>query len=217
MAAAAVNPPMDLVEVLFLGSKSITGEINDLSIIFFAQILQLINHVARNSNSVDRFVLIVPGDCLDSLLNDIIYVFDQARQIYAYYDNDNDLKRDEERLKKKHKKIRFCYKRNLPALIQNLKVDTANSASESNYQATINDAALSYDQRLLAKRSNPAAHYSTTPKRVASPSKHGFPVKNIEQVDAHYICPSCELLFRDPHQLECGHRICKNCIKIDNK
>ncbi len=217
MAAAAVYPRMDSVEVLFMGPKSIIGEIKGLSIIFFAQILDLIKHVTGNINSVDRYVLIVPGDCIDQLLNDIVYNFGQVRLIYVYYDNDNDFKQDEDRLKEKHEKLRFCHKRTVEALVQKFKVDTANNMTESNYLATVVDVALSCEQRVLAKRSNPAAHHSTTPKRVASPLKHRLSVKNIEQIDAHYICPSCNFLFCDPHQLECGHRICKPCIKIENE
>jgi hypothetical protein len=216
-AAAVINPRMDSVEVLFMGSKSIIGEISGLPIILFTQILDLIKYLAGNINSVDRFVLIVPSDCIDQLRNDPIYIFRQTRKIYIYYDNDSDLNRDKARIQNEHEKLVFCYKRNLSALVQKFKTDTANSIPGSNSQATVYDVALSYNQRLLAKRSNRAAHQSTTPKRVASSSKHGFPVTKIEQVYSRHICPSCNVLFRDPHQLECGHRICKSCIKVDNK
>jgi hypothetical protein len=199
-----------------VGSVSLIEEIKGLSIILFAQILQLLSHVTEHSHSVDRFVIIVPSFCLDQLLNDAIYLFDQARQVYVYYDSDNDLRQDEDRLQTKHNKLRFCYKRNLSGLLQSLKVETASSASESNYQATVCDAMQSNNQRLLAKRSTPAAHRSTS-KRFASSFKYGFSVKNIDQVDTCYICQLCQLLFRDPHQLECGDRICKSCIKTENR
>jgi hypothetical protein len=215
--AAAASPTMDSTKVLLLRSKSVTENIKWSVTMLFVQIFEMIKYVSENITSTDTFVLIVPGGIIEELFSDSIYRFEQVRSIYVYYDNNNDLERDKIRLQHEHGKLRFLHERNLKALIETFKVNNVTSSSRSNYQPTINNVASLWEQSLSVKRSNPAGRHSPEPKRFASPSKHGFPVKSIEQIHSHYICSSCKFLFRDPHQLECGHRICQTCIKIENR
>lgn len=47
-------------------------------------------------------------------------------------------------------------------------------------------------------------------KDVASHSE--YDVKNKESLPEKYICPCCHKILKDPVQLTCGDRICKNDI-----
>ena len=48
-------------------------------------------------------------------------------------------------------------------------------------------------------------------------SKHGFLIKNINQMNQCYVCQSCRLIFREPCQLLCGHRQCQTCLSVANE
>lgn len=39
----------------------------------------------------------------------------------------------------------------------------------------------------------------------------GYKSKNINSIDNKFICPICNLIFRSPVQLLCGHRYCESC------
>ena len=42
----------------------------------------------------------------------------------------------------------------------------------------------------------------------------GYRVKNLDSLNSESICPSCQLLLRDPLQtIECGHRLCRSCVE----
>jgi len=45
----------------------------------------------------------------------------------------------------------------------------------------------------------------------------GYNVKNKAEISILYICRVCSLLFREPFQLACGHRQCKDCIIVDER
>ena len=208
---------MDTTKVLLLGSKAITESVKWSSIILFAQILDMMKYVCENMKSIDKFTLIVPVDAISSLLVDPIYKSDQVRHIYVYYANNVDLKKNKNDIQDERGKLRFYHERYLSSLIGTLKVKNTLDSSRSNYQVTVNNAGSSYEERLTIKRSNPNVSHSSEPKRVASTSNHGVPVKFIEQINPPYTCSSCQGLLRDPYQLCCGHRICQGCIKIENK
>jgi hypothetical protein len=207
---------MDSTKFLLLGSKSITESIKWPVIMLFTQLIEFIKCVSENIQSTDTFVLIVPGGIIKEVLNDPIYKFKQVRHIYVYYDNDNDLKRDKDHIKDELGKFRFCHERKLATLIEKLKADNAVDSSEPNYHETANNFLSSLGQYVTVKRSRASSRHSPEPKRFTSTTKHGITVKNIEQIDSHYICSTCKSLFRDPYQLECGHRICQCCIKNEN-
>ncbi|UJR16078.1 hypothetical protein I4U23_002991 [Adineta vaga] len=45
----------------------------------------------------------------------------------------------------------------------------------------------------------------------------GFNCSNIKEIVKNYVCPDCDLILKDPIQLDCGHRICEECIKHDEE
>ena len=49
-------------------------------------------------------------------------------------------------------------------------------------------------------------------------SKHGYDVELMNALDRKYDCQICQLILRDPVQLEeCGHRFCKPCMNAHTK
>lgn len=214
---AATSSTGETVKFLLLGSKSITENIKWSVLLLFTELFSFIKHVSENIKSTDEFELIIPGINIKKVMDDPIYHIEQVRHIHVYYDNEDDLKKAKDDIKDEHGKLRFCLTENLPTLIEKLKAGNAINSSGSNYRDTLNDVTGSSKQRILAKRSSPTDHRIPAPKRIASKLKHGLFAKNIEQIELRYICPSCRFLLRDPHQLECGHRICQYCIKNENE
>jgi hypothetical protein len=208
---------MDSTKVLLFRSKCLTEDIKWSAAILFAQLLELVKYVCENMGFIDAFVLIVPGDVLKDLVRDPVYKVDQVRRIYVVYDNDKDLKQYKDDIQDELGKLQFCHERNLKALIAKLKATDAVNPPGSVDRGTVNDVTSSWGQDLSTKRTSAAGRSLPEPKRFASTSKHGFPVKNIEKMDPHYVCRFCKFLFRDPRQLICGHRMCQSCIEIGTK
>ena len=215
--ATAASSSMDTTKVLILGSKSMAENTKWSAFMVFVQLLDMIKHVCQNMKSTDTFTLIVPGDAISVLLADPVYKSDQVRVIYVYYANNVNLQQVKNDIQDERGKLRFYHERNLSTLIATLKVQNTLDSSGSNYRVTVNKVVSSQEERIAAKRSNPIVSRSSEPKRFASTSNHGVPVKFIEQINAPYTCPSCQALLRDPYQLFCGHRICQGCVKIENK
>ncbi|CAF1154765.1 unnamed protein product [Adineta ricciae] len=53
-------------------------------------------------------------------------------------------------------------------------------------------------------------------QRIIFSSRHGYFVKNIDNIDQNFICQSCHLVFRQPFHLRCGHRQCQTCLNTQN-
>lgn len=49
------------------------------------------------------------------------------------------------------------------------------------------------------------------------PKNTGYEVKTVQHVDNRYKCPVCHQIYKDPVQLECGHRICSLCLQSETK
>jgi hypothetical protein len=45
-------------------------------------------------------------------------------------------------------------------------------------------------------------------------NQHGYNVRNIDNIWCTYRCQFCSFILRQPVQLECGHRLCRSCIDI---
>jgi hypothetical protein len=175
------------------------------------------NYVTENIKTTETFILFVSDDVIKDLINDPIYSFPQVRVIYVYCDNYSYVKSENNGIQDVLRKLRFFHKQHLKTKIENVMGVDASSSSTSMDRTERNDVVSSHEQRISAKRSKPSSCHSSEPKRLAITSKHGFVVKNIEQIESCYMCRSCELMLREPHQLNCGHRICQSCIKIENK
>jgi len=216
MATATKTSPGS-TELLFLGSESSTENINFSATRSFTRLSAMVNYVTENIKTTDTFMLFVSDGVIKDLVNDPIYSFPQVKGIYVYCDNYTDVKSGNNVSEDVLKKLRFFHKRHLQTKIQNIIFDDTSSSSTSINRTKTNDVVSSHEQRISAKRSKPSSYYPSEPKRLAITSKHRFLVNNIEQIKSCYMCPSCQLVLREPYQLNCGHRICQSCIKIENK
>jgi len=188
---------------------SVTGSFKDL--------LALNQYVCQTITTTDIFLLIIPHIDLEDLLNDPVYKFSQVKVIYVYYDNNESFEPDQAYYENRYTKLRFCYERDLAKELDKPKIDNAVHRSGTIDRTAINSFASSVTQRVSAKRPSTTGRHSTAQKVCSSVSLHGFSVKNIEQIDQRFICPICKLIFREPHQLVCGHRTCQSCINVENE
>ncbi|CAF4506924.1 unnamed protein product [Rotaria sp. Silwood2] len=216
--ATAVSADTNLTEVLMLWSKPVTQNIRSLPAILFVNIVTLINHLCKNITKINKFVLVISGDVLKILLDDKIHDFPQVEVIYVYYDNESNLEQDKNDYQTKYPKIQFIYEKDVETQIaEKIIVDHAISSPKSIERETIYGVASTIEQRISAKRSNTNSRHSLESKRLSIMKTHDNSVKNISQIPCTYICPVCKLIFRDPYQLNCGHRCCESCINFTNK
>ena len=214
--ASSITLTMDPVKLLFIGSETMRKDMGWEVGTFFGSLSSLIRYVEENISRSNNFILIIPNDILGMLVAEPIYAFNQVRRIYVYYDNNIDLKRDKAHYGNASGKLQFYDKRRLGPLIEKLKNDAAIN-SPGLYTTITLDIASAVEQRILEKRENRTSYDSSKPKRFTSKTRRGYNVKNIEQIHPRYICSNCKFLFREPHQLECGCRICKCCINHENE
>lgn len=151
---------MDSKIVLFLGSTSLLEQNPGISISFFSQLSELAKHIYANMVRIDRFVLVIPNDHLQQLLDDVIYTIPQVHQIYVYYEHYVDMKQDEDRLQQNHTKLRFRRRGYLQNLIIELADDTA--LNRDDRAETISTT----ESRLSAKRARADDHQPSTAKRL---------------------------------------------------
>ncbi|CAF2800088.1 unnamed protein product [Rotaria sp. Silwood2] len=209
--ATAVSADTNLTEVLMLWSKPVTQNIRSLPAILFVNIVTLINHLCTNITKINKFVLVISGDVLKILLDDKIHDFPQVEVIYVYYDNESNLEQDKNDYQTKYPKIQFIYEKDVERQIaEKIIVDHAISSPKSIERETIYGVASTIEQRISAKRSNTNSRHSLESKRLSIMKTHDNSVKNISQIPCTYICPVCKLIFRDPYQLNCGHRCCES-------
>jgi hypothetical protein len=183
----------------------------------FMDASELTRYITTEITKTDIFYLIIPLDCLEHLLNDPVYEFPQVLQIDVIYVGSSDRKTIEHRYKSKYEKLRFHSMRAILTQLENGECDKALGSSNSINRSTIHGISSSIEDRLAAKRSTAFIHLSRIMKQNASTSSHSFSVKNINDFDTCYICPSCQLVFQQPYQLKCGHRQCEICINIRKK
>ena len=143
---------MQSTQCLFVGTESASKEIIGRSIMFFVQISSVISHICQNITTVDRFILIIPSHCLESLLEDKMHNFPQVHQVNVYYDNALDLERDKARFQQHHHKLRFYHRRSLRMLLSRFNIDTVMHRFPSNYRATRNDVISACQERVSLKR-----------------------------------------------------------------
>lgn len=207
MAASRIAESSE--QILIVWPKPSTEMIRFSFTASFTEFLLLSRYVCAAIKTADAFLLIIPLADLPNLLNDPIYKFRQVKTIYVYHDNN--ISFDRNYFEARCPKLRFCYESDLIRELERPMIDNALNSSRSIDRTAITSFASSVSQRVSAKRPR------TTQEALHSVSLHGFTVKNMEQIDPQFICPSCKLVIREPWQLGCGHRTCQSCIKVENE
>jgi hypothetical protein len=204
-------------KVLLVWRKPILENISSPVTKLFTHVLALNQYVCKSIKTTDIFLLIIPRTDLEDLLNDPVYKFPQVKVIYVYYDNNKSFERDQAYYQNQHIKLRFCHEHDIAKELDKPMIDNAVHPSRPIDRTAINSFASSVTERVSAKRPPATARHSTAQKCCSSTSLHGFAVKNIEQIEQRFICPMCQLIFREPYQLVCGHRTCQSCINVENE
>jgi hypothetical protein len=183
----------------------------------FMNLIDLIQHVSKKITTTEKFILVVPGDDLEDFLNSSIYAFPQIRFVYVYYNHSHELKQHKDRFEKQYPKLRFYHEDELPIQLDKTKIDNIIDGSNPIDTLEIKSLAGTIAQRVSTKRSRTGLRRSPASSRLISTPIHGSSGENIEQIQSKYMCPSCKLVFREPFQLVCGHRICQPCINVEHR
>ncbi|CAF3847085.1 unnamed protein product [Rotaria sp. Silwood1] len=136
-------------------------------------------------------------------------------EISVYDDNDDDFEFDQNFYQSKYKNIRFRRLR-----ISKKKFDNGNANEAiifNNNRTNLNLQVSSIEENHSFQPLIPYNHSFRILQRSVLFPKNGFFVKNIEDIDQCFICPSCRLIFRDPYRLHCGHRQCQSCINLQHR
>lgn len=136
-------------------------------------------------------------------------------KVTVYSEDDNISKFDQNFYQSKYKNVRFF-------LIQHAE-NELHYANDAEIVTAIFHAikSLSNDSStkgsILSLQLITDDHNTSLSENPSFLSKHGFSVKNIEEIDQNFICPSCRLVLQQPYKLSCGHRQCQSCIGLKNK
>jgi hypothetical protein len=211
---ATCSSGIDITKVLLLWPMPIADRVAVLFTMVFVNLPQMIKYISEDITKTDTFHLIIPLDCLEDLMNDPVYKFPQVRRIDIYYDETDDLAEIQHRFNLKCGRLQFGSVHDLPRRLESIEFDNALVSSDQIDRNTIYAIISSIKDRITAKRSITSVRRlkEFTPNFI-----HGFPAKNINEMDPCFICPSCKLIFQQPYQLECRHRKCKVCVNVQKR
>ncbi|CAF4143157.1 unnamed protein product [Adineta steineri] len=214
---ATFNSETQVKKIVVLCPMPVSDSVSNLFAKIFVNLTTVIRYVSENIGETDSFHLIIPLDCLEDLLNDPIYKFPQVQLIEIYYDDNDDALQIQRFLNPKCEKLQFCSVHNLPRRLQSIELNNALVSLNSVDRNMINAIISSIEDRISAKRSVSLIRDAQILKPFACPIIYGFPVKNKNEIDSSFICPSCQLVFQQPYQLQCKHHLCSICINIQKK
>jgi hypothetical protein len=206
---AAGNSENYVRNILVLSANIIPENHPGHSVKTFTQLTVLEKYVYDHIKDTDNFHLHVSTPYLEELVPKLVHEINQVRRIYVYYDTKDALQSGQNRVQSVEEKIKikfiFCHQRDLEKHLE--KAEFARAVSPSRYinRTTIHNIAQSNIERLSEKPTNTSDRHSTV--------QNDLLMKNI---NSRFICPSCQLFFEEPYQLECGHQQCKSCIGIRN-
>ncbi|CAF0872418.1 unnamed protein product, partial [Adineta steineri] len=186
---ATANTSVDVKKILLFWPKSIRNNDQHSPFVSFDKCSELINYICQNLGQTDTFDLHIPGENLKEILEDPVGKSSQIR-IYAYYDNNDTLERDQNRFQFKHNKLQFYLERDLEKQLQNTEISMALSSSRSIDRQAINDTTMSVMERLQSKRSNSSHCDSLVPEKFQSTAQSDSEMKNMEEIDPRFICGS---------------------------
>ena len=182
------------------------------SIKWFINLADLDKYIYDHIKYEDTFFLHISGLYLNKLIKKSIHTIPQVRRIYTYYDT-NDVLQCAQNLfaaeSEERKKLEFSLRRNLDKQLENAEAAGAVDPSRPRDDLTIHSIAETKFDRISAKRAFDSGRHSPLPKRFASTNQgHIIGINR----NSNFICPSCNILFQEPYQLDCGHRLCKSCV-----
>jgi hypothetical protein len=189
---------------------------NNLSrfIKWFTNLADLEKYIYDHIKYVDTFDLHISGLYLKELIKKSVHTIPQVRRINTYYDTNDALQCGQNHFaaeSEERKKLEFCLSRNLDKQLENAEAAGAVDPSRPRDGWTVHNIAETKFDRISEKRVFDSGRHSPVPKRFASTNRDHIIGTN---GSSDSICPSCNVLFQEPYQLDCEHRLCKSCIKL---
>ena len=135
-------------KVLFLGNKPILRNVSRRVNQSFNEFKLFINYIYSNLSSTDKYLLIIPGEYLESLLCDPVYEFPQVQSIFVYDDDKKSFQRNDNR----YKKLVFCREFELFQVLDRIFIDNAIDRSRPIDRQAVNDFTSTITERILSKR-----------------------------------------------------------------
>jgi len=135
-------------KVLFLGNKPILRNVSRRVNQSFNEFKLFINYIYSNLSSTDKYLLIIPGEYLESLLCDPVYEFPQVQSIFVYDDDKKSFQRNDNR----YKKLVFCREFELFQVLDHIFIDNAIDRSRPIDRQAVNDFTSTITERILSKR-----------------------------------------------------------------
>lgn len=191
---------------LLVWSMPIRNEVHALFTMIFLDVFQLIDYICKVLTNTDTFHLIVPLNCFENLFKNSAYLFPQVVHIDVICDGISDVRRARHRYSG-CEKVQF-----------HMIYDLLGIFGEVELHESMKDSIISLiEDRIAAKQSDTSIRRSQILTQFACTSLYGFPVKNNLDFAPCFICPCCELVYRQVYQLECKHHHCQVCINIQKK
>lgn len=180
----------------------------------FINTLEMVKYACRVLTKTDTFHLLIHLDCFEDLRGDPVYQFPQVAQIHVICDNINDMKWAKRRFPYEYGKVKFCTIYDLLGILVEIGLDNTCTISGSTRESIIPDVLSLIEARIGTKQLIISLRRSQVRKQFASTLIYGYPMRNIFNIDLHFICQSCKLVYQKVYQLECGHHQCEICVNI---
>jgi hypothetical protein len=199
---------------LLVWPMSAPNVVQSLFTTVFKDISGMINYTYKVLTKTDTFRMIIPLNCLEDLYNDPVYQFPQVVHIDVICDNINDLRQIEPNFKSENERVKFYTVNDLLKLWKIVKRDKSIALSNSCDRSVKNGIISMINDYISAKQPDTFLRRFQIRKQLASISLHGLPVENLIDFAPYFICSSCQLVYQQGYQFECGHQHCQICVNI---
>lgn len=166
------------------------------------------NYLYDNVKRIDDFHLHITEQYLQNLLEDRLEQIEQVRRIHIHNGTFQSNENSNLKANKYFEKFNFCRQSLMDSLLENAETHAAIDTAQPIDRNAITNLAVTRSQRLIEKRRMSGEYNSSKSKRHAD---------KVQRIGKSFICPTCNLFFKETYQLACGDRICKSCLDSQDK
>lgn len=199
-------------EILSVKPASVPDPLKSPAIKSFGDLRFLIQHITNSDEQVEHFDIFLPSCMVVEFVNDPVYRFKRVRVIYVYGDA-NSLGDVKSAVIDYEKKLQWVNEQQLQSKAL---WAVHRYAVAPDIQAThtlLTSITERIRQSSSSKRPSSTQADPTAKRRRAAEEQTDSTVESRYISKSRFLCTACASLITEPHQLECGDRICGGCVR----
>jgi hypothetical protein len=134
-------------------------------------------------------------ETFEGMLKDSGSLLFQLFHCNVYYDNVDDLNRDQNRYRNIYKNLHFYLVINRKSQPESDDTDNTTTQLRIDQPPQTGILALINEENTATEQLVPLAHSSTIPKPSIASLNHGFDIKDIDEINQRFICQFCKLVL----------------------